>query len=344
MQQDSVNISVIGAGRAGKLHARNYAYAVLDAELRAVADADADAAREAAAEARIERYYTDYRELLKDDELDAVVIVTPTVLHREVAVAAAEAGKHIFCEKPMAMTTEECDDMNRAAARAGVHLQIGFMRRFDRNFVGAKEAIDRGEIGDVVMVRSLTHGPSTPKPWMYDIRKSNGPLAEINSHDIDTLRWLTGGEAEEVYALAGNFRNPQVREEYPEFYDNLVMTVRMSDNLQGVVEGAAAVRYGYDSRVEVLGTNGVLFVGQLPESNVTVVKESQGIVQRTVPSWRNLFRDAYLAEDRAFVESVRHGTPPAVTGVDGRAAVEMVVAGNRSILERRPVQVSERRS
>lgn len=340
MNDDTLRVAVIGAGRAGQIHARNYAQRIDHASLAAVVDANEHAARSVASELGVDRYHSDYRWVMKQEDVDAVVIVTPTVLHREITVAAAKAGKHVFCEKPMAMSTEECTEMNEAANQAGVKLQIGFMRRFDRNFLAAKEAIDGGEIGDVVMVRSLTHGPSTPREWMYDIRKSNGPLAELNSHDIDTVRWFTESDASEVYAIAGNYRNPQAREQYPDFYDNVVMTVRLTDGSQGIVEGAAAVRYGYDSRVEVLGTDGLITVGQLPDTNVVVSSKSGNTWQKTVPSWRNLFEDAYHAEATSFVEAIRNDETPRVTGRDGQAAVEMVIAGNTSIIEKKPIRVS----
>jgi myo-inositol 2-dehydrogenase/D-chiro-inositol 1-dehydrogenase/scyllo-inositol 2-dehydrogenase (NAD+) len=117
----------------------------------------------------------------------------------------------------MAMTVAECRDMIDACEQHRVKLQIGFMRRFDRNFIRAKELIQDGGIGEIVSVKSLTHGPSRPHEWMYDIAKSNGPLAEVNSHDIDTLRWLTGSEVNSLYAIAGNYRCPEAREKYPDF-------------------------------------------------------------------------------------------------------------------------------
>lgn len=305
-------------------------------------DANEESARDASEELGVDTWHTDYRAALDDDRVDAVVIVTPTSLHREVAVAAAEAGKHIFCEKPMAMSTHECDEMNAAVESAGVALQIGFMRRFDHNFRAAKLAVEVGDVGEVVMVKSLTHGPSTPQPWMYDIKQSNGPLAEINSHDIDTVRWFTGSEFEHLYAIAGNYRSPEAREEYPDFYDNVVMTATMTNGMQGVVEGAAAVRYGYDSRAEILGTEGVVFVGSLGQNNVIVTTKSREMHQDTVKSWRDLFREAYQAEAQGFVDAIRHGEEPEVTGRDGRAAVDVVVAGNRSIIERQPVTLGTR--
>lgn len=158
----------------------------------------------------ISKWYQDYREVLLDREVDAVLIACPTKYHREIAVAAAAAKKHIFCEKPMAMNVAECEEMIAAANQNGVKLQIGFMRRFDESFREAKKLIEEGEIGEIVLVKSQTRGPSKPKEWMFDIAKSNGPLAEVNSHDIDTLRWLTGSEVKRVFAIGGNFRNKEV--------------------------------------------------------------------------------------------------------------------------------------
>lgn len=128
----------------------------------------------------VEKAYTDYRDALKDPEVDAVIVVTPTGMHREIACAAAAAGKHVFCEKPMASSIEECQQMIDACDQAGVKLQLGFIRRFDKNFRRAKETVDSGQIGDVTLVKSLTHGPSEPKEWMYDISGSAGPIDEDN--------------------------------------------------------------------------------------------------------------------------------------------------------------------
>ncbi len=181
MKNGKVSLGLIGAGRAGMIHARNFRAAVPNAALTAVADPCKENVQAALQELEIEKGYEDYRELLKDEEIDAVIIVTPTKYHCEIAVEAARAGKHILCEKPMAMTVEECEIMEEAAARYHVKLQVAFMRRFDSAFMEARSVVDAGDIGDVVMVRSNTRGPSIPKPWMYDISKSNGPLAEVKA-------------------------------------------------------------------------------------------------------------------------------------------------------------------
>ena len=160
------------------------------------------------------------------------------------------------------MNAAECDEMIGAAAENRVKLQVGFMRRFDESFMAAKEQVDLGIIGRVVLVKSLTRGPSIPQQWQYDISASNGTLAEVNSHDIDTLRWLTASEFQELHAIAGNYRCPDAREDYPDFYDNVSLLARFDNNCQGIIDGAVSVGYGYDARVEILGTKGVIFVGR----------------------------------------------------------------------------------
>ena len=332
-----VKIALIGCGRAGRIHARNFAGRVPGARLVAVADPVEDAARAVADEFGADSWYTDYREMLEDAAVDAVVVVTPTKYHREIVVAAAAAGKHVLCEKPMAMSADECRAMIDATDSAGVKLQIGFMRRFDEGFRAAKASIDAGVIGEVVLVKSLTHGPSTPQDWMYDIGASNGPLAEVSSHDIDTVRWFSGSEIVELHAIAGNYRCADARGRYPDFYDTVVVNARLANGKQAVIEGAVAVAYGYDARVEILGTRGTLFVGGVEENRVTAVTPAGGVQSAAVKSWRTLFTDAYEAEDVSFVQAIRSDTQPEVTGLDGLRAVEIVNAGNDSIRTGRPV-------
>jgi myo-inositol 2-dehydrogenase/D-chiro-inositol 1-dehydrogenase/scyllo-inositol 2-dehydrogenase (NAD+) len=180
MKDALIGVCVIGAGRAGMMHARNLA-ATAGAALAAIADPEPRALRAASDQFPGATPYGDYRQALQDRRVQAVVVASPTGSHRDIVVAAAKAGKHVFCEKPMAVNVAECEEMIAAAARHNVKLQIGFMRRFDAGFIAAKARIDSGEIGQAVLIKSLTHGPNVPKPWMYDISKSNGPLAEVAS-------------------------------------------------------------------------------------------------------------------------------------------------------------------
>ncbi|MFA6763044.1 MAG: Gfo/Idh/MocA family oxidoreductase [Sphaerochaetaceae bacterium] len=333
-----VNICVIGSGRAGLIHARNFIGRVDNAKLVALCDPVPTALEAASNELGVDKRYTDYHQVLEDPSIDAVVVVTPTVFHRDIVCAAAEAKKHILCEKPMAMNEKECLEMNVAAEKHGVKLQIGFMRRFDASFRYAKQQIESGVIGDIVLVKSVTHGPSVPQPWMYDIAKSNGPLAEVSSHDIDTMHWYGNSYIDEVYAIAGNYRSSEAKKDFPDFYDNVVLSARFLSGAQGILDGAQGVRYGYDARVEILGTHGIIHVGRNQEHSVMTISP-EGIRSPYVQSWRTLFLDAYLEEDKAFVSSIIKDTAPLVTGLDGLEAVRVVNAGNTSIKERQPVKI-----
>lgn len=339
MKNGKLSVVLIGAGRAGMIHARNFRAAVPNAKIVAVCDPVEDAAIAAAQELELDTYYTSYQDALANDSIDAVIIATPTKYHCEIAVAAANAKKHILCEKPMAMTVDECNQMDAAAKQNGVCLQLAFMRRFDVSFMEAKRRIDAGEIGDVVMVRSNTRGPSTPKPWMYDISKSNGPLAEVNSHDIDSLRWFIGSDFETVFAIAGNYRCPDARKEFPDFYDNVILNARFANGCQGMIDGAQGVQYGYDARCEILGTTGCIYLGNTRENSVTVCHSNMQRSEEYMNSWRYLFSDAYLAEDRDFANVVLAGEQPKVTAYDGKMAVLTVNAGNLSIREKRIVTI-----
>ena len=334
-----IGVCLIGAGRAGMIHARNFIANVPFARIRAVSDPFDGTREEAMKELGVSSGYSDYREALKDPGIDAVIIATPTKFHRDICVAAAEMGKDILCEKPMAMTVEECDDMISACKKHGAKLQVAFMRRFDAGFRAAKERIDAGEIGEVVMVRSNTRGPNRPQPWMYDIEKSNGPLAEVCSHDIDTLRWFTGSEYKRIYAVGGNFRCPDAAENYPDFYDNVIMSCEFENGMQGQIDGAQYVKYGYDARVEILGTDGLITLGQTYADSVVLFRQDKSAVATHVTGWQSLFAQAYLEEDRHFVDCILNDKSPAVTGHDGKMAVKVVIEGNRSIREHRIIDL-----
>ncbi|MFP3088889.1 Gfo/Idh/MocA family oxidoreductase [Treponema sp. TIM-1] len=338
--KDTIGLCLIGAGRAGMIHGRNFASRVPHAKMVAVSDTVEESARSAAGELGIDTWYTDYRQALENPAVDAVIVVTPTKFHHDIVIEAAGAGKHILCEKPMAMTREECQGMIDAVKKNKVKLQIGFMRRFDANFRRAKEIVDSGEIGAVVSVKSLTRGPSTPQEWMYDIHKSNGPLAEVNSHDIDTLRWFTGSEAASLYAMAGNYRCEAAREQYPDFYDTVLMNVRMKNGMMGNIDGAQGVQYGYDARVDILGTHGSLHIGGLMGGTTLTYTKDHRMSADVIRSWTNLFYEAYVNEDISFIGAIREDREPEVCGLDGMMAVDIVRAGNESIQQGQIIYLS----
>ena len=334
-----INVCVIGTGRAGMIHARSYNGSVPGARLAALCDPVEESLKAAQLETGVEKVYTDYRDALADPEIDAVVIVTPTGLHREIVVAAANAGKHVFCEKPMATDANECDEMIEACRKNNVKLQLGFMRRFDKSFRRGKEIIDSGKIGDVTLVKSLTHGPSELREWMYDISKSSGPIGEVNSHDFDTLRWYAGSEVKTIHAIGRNFRSPEKAGEYPDYYDTCAVILEFENGVLGMVDGAQYVQYGYDARAEILGTKGNVCVGSQRADNVTVAVSGMELMADAMPTWRTLFKDAYIEEARSFIRCITEDTEPEVTGHDGKMALILVRDGLRSLLEHRPIEV-----
>jgi myo-inositol 2-dehydrogenase/D-chiro-inositol 1-dehydrogenase/scyllo-inositol 2-dehydrogenase (NAD+) len=334
-----IRICLVGAGRAGTVHARNFRHRIADAELVAVVDTNEAMARERASELDVSRVFGSIEAVLSGADFDAVCIATPTFTHASIAVAAARAGKHILCEKPMAMALDEADEMIAAARQGGVTLQIAFMRRFDPAFRAAKEQILAGAIGDPIVIRTLTRGPGLPPRWACDPVTSIGMLAEVNSHDFDTVRWLAGSEVSRVYAEAATLKAPQLGEEYPDFYDTAVVNVRLVSGALAVIDGCCPVGYGYDARAEVLGSAGVLFIGELRERALVRCTREDGAVTRQFTAWAKRFEAAYLAEDEHFVNCIRTGESPQVTGEDGKRALEGVLAATRSIRTGGPVNL-----
>ncbi len=328
-----LRVVLVGAGRAGSVHAANLADYAARAELVAVVDE-----RREAAEALGPSFGL-------DDALgraDAVVITAPTYTHRDLAVRAARAGKHVFCEKPMALTVAECDEMIEAARDAGVVLQIGFMRRFQPEFVEARRRIEAGDVGEPMLIKSLTRGPGLPPAWAWDLERSNGMLAEVNSHDFDSVRWLAGSEIERVYAEVTHLKGRERGVDADDFYDNAVVSLRFESGAVGTIDGTCPADYGYDARVEIVCSEGLLIVGDLGGQAIVEVRDRDvGKVTPVHRTWPDRFRDAYRAELRSFVDCALDGAAPAVTGADGRAAVAAVRAANRSWQEGRPVALGE---
>jgi myo-inositol 2-dehydrogenase/D-chiro-inositol 1-dehydrogenase/scyllo-inositol 2-dehydrogenase (NAD+) len=329
-------LAVVGAGRAGMVHATNAKRWVSVAELACIVETDAARARTVSAELAVPAFET-LESALQKERLDGVVITTPTFTHAELAQLAASAGVHVFCEKPMALTEAECEAMAAAADAAGVVLQIGFVRRFQPEFVDARRRIEAGEIGEPMLIKSLTRGPGLPPEWAHDLQLSNGMLAEVNSHDFDSVRWLTGSEITRVYAETANVKGAARGVSAPGFYDNVVVTLRFASGALGTIDGTCPADFGYDARVEVLGSEGLLVVGQLPALSILQIRERGEGVVPTFASWPQRFEWGYREELRGFLEAALSGAPPVAGAADGRAAVAAVLAANRAWLEERPV-------
>jgi myo-inositol 2-dehydrogenase/D-chiro-inositol 1-dehydrogenase/scyllo-inositol 2-dehydrogenase (NAD+) len=337
-----VRICLVGAGRAAKVHANSLIHHIPGGKLTAIVDSSPEALRATADLYGLEKRYASLEDAIEAADFEAVVITAPTFTHANLAIRAANAGKHVFLEKPMAMSLEECDAIIAAAHASGVILQIGFMRRFDPEFTAASERIQGGEIGQPMMIKSLTHGPGLPPAWARDLKTSNGMLAEVNSHDWDTVRWLMGSDYERVYAEVANFKGRTYGVETENFYDNVLVNIRFINGGLGSISGVCPCDYGYDARVEIVGEKGIMQIGELNGQAVVIcTNRDQGLITPIYRTWAQRFQWGYIQEMGHFVECIQSGSQPKVGGEDGRWAVAGVLAGTKSFLESRPVYMKE---
>lgn len=331
-----LGLGVIGAGRIGRLHAENIVHHVPEAELLGVADVALEAAQNLAKRLRVPKATHDYQELLEDSRIGAVLICTSTDTHAQIIQAAAAANKHIFCEKPLALDLREIDKALAAVEAAGVILQIGFHRRFDPSFQRLKEAVDHGEIGRPWLLKITSYDPAPP-PLSY-VRISGGIFLDMTIHDFDMARYLLG-EVEEVYATGAVLVNPEIGAAGD--VDTAVVFLRFKTGALGVITNCRKAVYGHDQRIEILGEKGAMFADN-PKPHAALLADVQGYHSAPLHHFFvERYREAYIAEMRAFVEAVREKKKPPVTGWDGKVSVVMGYAAKKSLEERRPVRLSE---
>jgi predicted dehydrogenase len=333
---------MIGGGRVGKNHLRAITGYIPDGKVVALVELMSNVREETAREFEIENQYESLEAALESVEFDAVVITTPTPTHMPIAALAANNKKHVFLEKPMALSITECDEILKVIEANEVYLQLGFMRRFDPEFVAAAQRIEAGEIGQPMMIKTNTHGPGLPPAWARDLTTSNGMLAEVNSHDWDTLRWLMGSNLERVYTEVANFKGAANHVETANFYDNALVNVKFINSGLGMISGVCPCGYGYDARVEIVGEKGIMQIGELKGQSIVVCTDrDQGLISPIYRTWPERFKWAYINELQHFVLSIQSDISPRATGIDGRWAVAGVLAGTKSFLEGRPVYLKE---
>jgi predicted dehydrogenase len=336
-----IRICMVGGGRVGKNHSRAFAY-IPGGKIVAVVEPVAQVRQDTALEFGIESQFESLESALESIEFDAVVITTPTPTHLPLTALAANHKKHVFLEKPMALSIAECDEILRVVEQNSVFLQLGFMRRFDPEFVAAAQRIEAGEIGQPMMIKTNTHGPGLPPAWARDLKTSNGMLAEVNSHDWDTLRWLMSSNLQRVYTEVANFKGAANNVDTPNFYDNVLVNVKFECGSLGMLSGVCPCGYGYDARVEIVGEKGILQIGELKGQAVVVCTDrDHGLVTPIFRTWPERFKWAYINELTHFVTSIQNETHPRLGGIDGRWAVAGVLAGTKSFLEQRPVYLKE---
>lgn len=322
----------------GVIFAHHLKYSVAEARLVAVADAHSRTADEVASRYGVGAPYHDYQQLLERKDIDAVVIASPTNTHSEIIQRAAEAGLHIFCEKPLALSLKDCDRAISAVETAGVKLQVGFMRRFDDGYMRAKKQIEEGTIGIPVMFKSTSRDPKRTNLEFAKRENSGGLITDMAVHDFDLARWLIGSEVERVHSEGGCLV-------YPELVaagdiDNAVVNIRFASGAIGNVDVSRNGVYGYDIRTEIVGSEGALLIGRLQQTPLLVMTR-KGVTYDTVPYFTERFADAYAAEIHDFALSIVDDRDVSVTGQDGRAATAIALAATKSLDEHRPILINE---
>jgi myo-inositol 2-dehydrogenase / D-chiro-inositol 1-dehydrogenase len=336
MTNGTVGVALIGSGRMGAFHAETVALRLPAARLAAVADPAPGAAERLAGALGADRAYSDLAQLWEDPAVEAVVIAAPARSHADLVVAAAGAGRHVFCEKPMAVTLPDADRAVDAARAAGVVLQVGFNRRFAADWRAARALLDAGTLGTPRLLRSLTRDPGGFDPSRV---LPDTIFLETLIHDFDTLRHLNpGAEAVEVSAVGDALVEPGWRDRG--LLDTAVVTVRFDNGAMAVAEACFEAAYGYDVRGEVLGSGGMVTMGDGRRSGMAFSGPAGRLVE-TVRGDQELFPGAYTAELAAFVEAVREGRPAPVSGEDARAALAIALAAAESVRTGGPVRVEK---
>ncbi|MDK2902928.1 MAG: myo-inositol 2-dehydrogenase / D-chiro-inositol 1-dehydrogenase [Clostridiales bacterium] len=332
-----LKIGIIGAGRIGKLHAENIVHNVPKAELVAIADIFADQIREWADELGINAVTKNYKDILNNPEIEAVLICSPTNTHADFIIEAAKAGKHIFCEKPIDLSVDRVKAALDAVKAAGVKLQIGFNRRFDHNHKAVKDAVAEGKVGQPHIIQITSRDPAPP-PIEY-VKSSGGLFVDMTIHDFDMARYLAGSEVDEVYAAGAVLVDPAIGEAGD--IDTAIITLKFENGAIGVINNSRKAIYGYDQRVEVFGSNGSA-EDQNDTSSTRILSNADGIIgEKPKYFFLERYNDSFIEEIKEFVAAVINDTETPVTGEDGLKPVLIALAAKKSLKENRPVKVKE---
>jgi predicted dehydrogenase len=331
-----LNLVVVGAGRMGSVHARLIARAVPEARLVAVADVDVAAARALGEELGVAAS-GDPAAAIAAPGVDAVVVAVSSSRHLEVIRLAAEAGRDVLCEKPIALTVREHDDAIALAEAAGIRLQVGFMRRWDGDYRRAAAAIEAGSLGRPTLFKSLQFDADPIPATFRDPAVSGGIFVDMGIHEFDLARWLVGDEVAEVSAFGSALLDAELGRLGD--VDNAVVALRFVGGAVGSVELSRNAAYGEDVRTEVVGSAASAFVGGLPASGFTLAT-GEGIAAAPVPTSVPRFRDALVAQARGFVAAIAADRAVTPDARDSRAALAVALAAREALAVRHPVRVA----
>lgn len=316
-----IQIGIVGLGRLGYEHAANLANRVPGACLSALCDADQEKLSRVSEEFHVPNIYTDYGEMCKQPDLDAVCIVSPSAMHTEHIRLALAAGKHVFCEKPLDTTVERCREAEKIVAQYPDQIfMLGFMRRYDYSYRKAKEKIDRGDIGRVILIRAYTQDPVAQiESTLKFAPHSGGQFLDMCVHDIDLCNWFTGGKKpKQLWAVGGCFAYPQYREWNDG--DNVSSLIQYEDETMAFLFAGRAAAHGCNVETEIIGTKGTLRIGSTGSDSLLEVLGENGVCRECYPDFMSRWHNAYIAEMEEFVACINEDRHPQVTVSDGTMA------------------------
>lgn len=328
-----LTVGVLGAGRIGKLHIDNIQQHLPYVAIKSVADPYIDEVW--AKKKAIPHVSQDANDVIQDKEIEAVLVCSPSPLHVKHIIACANAGKHIFCEKPIATDIAQIEMALAAVKEAGVKLQIGFNRRFDPNFAKIKQMLSSNEIGKPHLLRITSRDPKIP-PAEF-LKTSGGMFLDMTIHDFDMARFLMASEIQEVYASGNVLIDPMFSEH--DDIDTAVINLKFANGSLGMIDNSRQAVYGYDQRVEVFGSEGAAYADNNKTTNTTLSNKNGIISDKPLYFFLERYKESFVAELNAFYQCIVNNTAPMVSGLDGLLSVVIGQATHQSLRENRPVKI-----
>jgi myo-inositol 2-dehydrogenase / D-chiro-inositol 1-dehydrogenase len=331
-----LNIGIIGAGRIGRVHAEGICNQISGASVKTMADPFMNDETAAWAESMgVESTTKEYKDILADSEIDAVLICTPTDTHAQITREAAQAGKHIFCEKPIDLDIESIKKTLAIVEEAGVKFQIGFNRRFDHNFRAVKDAVEAGKVGDPHMIKIISRDPSPP-PIEY-VKSSGGMFVDMTIHDFDMVRYLSGSEVEEIYVQGAVLVDPEIGKAGD--IDTALITMKFANGAIGCIDNSRKAAYGYDQRAEVFGSKGSVATGNDTQSTAVLSTEDGIITEKPFHFFLERYMASFVQEMREFCEAIINDTDTPLGGIDALRPVQIAIAAGESLKTGKPVKL-----